>query len=261
MLAYLSTSQCRMQYLAFELDDSTATACGRCDNCAGTWFSTEVADQALHMIQSKGQGQGLSLPPRAMWPGGLSHLGVTENGQLLKGRIPESERAEEGRALARLTDLGWGNTLREIFRNAKETPEADAPINPELGRACVQVLSNWDWAERPGVVVGLPSPVRPQLLESLARGLAQTGKLAYLGQLNQVQKPGHFGGNSVYRCAATIHSYGVPEEMADYLQQHNPVVLLVTDLVDSRWSITAASRLLRNTGARAVLPFALASTN
>ena len=36
-------------------------------------------------------------------------------------------------------------------------------------------------------------------------------------------------------------------------------VLLVDDLVDSRWTLTVAGRELRRAGADAVLPFALAS--
>jgi ATP-dependent DNA helicase RecQ len=36
-------------------------------------------------------------------------------------------------------------------------------------------------------------------------------------------------------------------------------VLLVDDLVDSRWTVTVAARALRFAGADAVLPFALAA--
>jgi len=36
-------------------------------------------------------------------------------------------------------------------------------------------------------------------------------------------------------------------------------VLLVDDLVDSRWTMTVAGRELRRAGASAVLPFALAT--
>ena len=36
-------------------------------------------------------------------------------------------------------------------------------------------------------------------------------------------------------------------------------VLLVDDLVDSRWSLTVAGRLLRRAGAGTVLPFVLAA--
>ena len=52
---------------------------------------------------------GVPIEPRAQWPVGVAdRLGV-------RGNIPVGERASEGRALARLTDLGWGNTLRAVF--------------------------------------------------------------------------------------------------------------------------------------------------
>ena len=39
----------------------------------------------------------------------------------------------------------------------------------------------------------------------------------------------------------------------------NDLLLLVDDLVDSRWTMTVAGRLLRLAGAKEVLPLALAS--
>jgi ATP-dependent DNA helicase RecQ len=38
-------------------------------------------------------------------------------------------------------------------------------------------------------------------------------------------------------------------------------VLLVDDRADTRWTLTVAARLLRESGAPAVLPFALAITS
>jgi len=52
-------------------------------------------------------------------------------------------------------------------------------------------------------------------------------------------------------------AWTVPPEMTATLRA-SPVVLLVDDLVDSRWTLTVAGRTLRQAGAAAVLPFALA---
>ncbi|MBC8091658.1 MAG: ATP-dependent DNA helicase RecQ, partial [Pseudonocardia sp.] len=47
MLGYLSTSGCRLVFLRNQLDDPDAAPCGRCDNCAGSAWSTDVdADSA-----------------------------------------------------------------------------------------------------------------------------------------------------------------------------------------------------------------------
>ena len=84
-----------------------------------------------------------------------------------------------GRALARLTDLGWGGTLRTLL----EGPAAqdDAPASSALLAACVRVLGEWDWAERPVAVVSMPSRRHPLLIESVARGFAEAGRLRLPG--------------------------------------------------------------------------------
>ncbi|WP_421083592.1 RecQ family ATP-dependent DNA helicase [Rothia nasimurium] len=265
MLAYQVTGTCRMVFLARELDDTTAQPCGICDVCTGPWYPagfdahlTELAGSALARV-------GVPIEPRGMWPSGLDQIlphAVHEiTGKPLRGKIAAEERAEEGRALARLTDLGWGNRLREIFAPGPEGAPVDGPVPADLGRASVQVLAEWDWAERPVAVIGLPSPVRPQLASSLARGLAAAGRLTDLGDLELETTPAHFGGNSVFRCAGVLKAYRLPLAATDYLAAHPGPVLLVTDRIDSRWSTTVTARALRAAGATAVLPYALALTN
>ncbi len=58
--------------------------------------------------------------PRKMWPTGLAAIGVD-----LKGKIAEA--AEEGRAVARLTDLGHGQALRDLFREGTGTAPCRCP--------------------------------------------------------------------------------------------------------------------------------------
>ncbi|GAB7304654.1 hypothetical protein MAFF212519_25330 [Clavibacter michiganensis] len=52
--------------------------------------------------------------------------------------------------------------------------------------------------------------------------------------------------------------FQVPAHLADDLAGDPRPVLLVDDLVDTRWTLTVAGRLLRKAGATRVLPFALA---
>ena len=162
----------------------------------------------------------------------------------------------QGRALARLTDLGWGNTLREIF--APGSP--DAPVSPALLGACVRVLTDWEWDERPVAVVSLPSRRHPLLVDSVARGLSNAGRLPYLGSLDLVGDgpSGEPGGNSAYRLSGVWSAFAVGPELGAGVAAASGPILVVDDLADSRWTLTVASRLLRQAGARAVLPFTLA---
>jgi ATP-dependent DNA helicase RecQ len=53
-------------------------------------------------------------------------------------------------------------------------------------------------------------------------------------------------------------AFVVPEELAAALARLDKPVLLVDDIVNSGWTMTVAARLLRQAGAPAVLPLALA---
>ena len=246
MLAYERTDECRMMFLQRALDDASAAPCGRCDNCAGTWIDAQVASFAAEEARTAMDRVGAVIEPRAQWPTGMSALGLS-----LSGRIPVDERYDEGRALARLTDLGWGNTLRELF--AAGAP--DAPLQPAVLNACARVLGEWPWAERPVAVVSVPSRTRPQLVASLAQGLAGLGRLSYLGELasTAVGAPSETGGNSAFRLSrvwGTLQVTGLDVPAGP--------VLLVDDIADSRWTLQAASSALRAAGATRVLPFTLA---
>jgi len=238
-------SGCRMQFLQHALDDDTAVPCGRCDNCAGVWYPSEIQTDATATAARSLDRVGVLVDPRAQWPNGMDNLGVA-----VKGNIAVAERNSPGRALARLTDLGWGGALREAF-----APGAvDAPASPAMIAACVRVLADWGWESRPAAIVSVPSRRHPLLVESIAQGLSAAGRLPYLGamSLENGGPTGEAGGNSAYRLAGVWDRFGAPE-----LPEGQPV-LLVDDLVDSRWTITVAGRALRRAGASAVLPFVLA---
>ena len=247
MLDYESTSGCRMEFLQRALDDPDAGPCGRCDNCAGVWYPTEVDGSAAGEVGTILDRVGVELEPRKLWPTGADRLGVA-----VKGKIGVDQQLRPGRALARLTDLGWGGRLRELLAD----DAADQPVPAAVLDACVRVLADWDWDARPGAVVAMPSRRRPVLIESLARGLAGIGRLPFAGTLDWRGGPptGAPGGNSAFRLASVWNRFS-----ADGLDLPPGVpVLLVDDLVDSRWTITVAGQELLRAGAGAVLPFAAA---
>ena len=252
MLAYQSTEGCRMRFLQEALDDPAAADCGRCDRCAAPWFDPTVPDGAVQAATRRLRKVGVPVEPRSQWPSGMSRLGVS-----LSGRIAADDRLAEGRAVARLTDLGWGQRVRSLL--AIDAP--DGPADDRLLAACVEVLAGWDWAERPVAVVAMPSLRRPQLVSSVAAHLARLGRLADLGALTlSTDEPtGGPGGNSAFRLAALHDRFAVPPRLAAQLGTLQGPVLLVDDLVDSRWTLTVAGRLLRQAGAPAVLPFVLAA--
>lgn len=247
MEQYLATDDCRMVFLARQLDDTTAEPCGRCDNCAGTWWSENIDQGLRDSAQSLLSAVGLPVAPRAQWPTGMPKAGID-----IKGKIPEGERAETGRVIARLTDLGAGQTLRQFLAPAADDEQIPKPI----GDLAVSVLADWDWAVRPDCVVGIPSTHRPNSAQSLAQGLAAVGRMEYLGQLELLHDPDSPDVNSAYRVKNLWDALRASPQLAAAVAGRT---VLLTDLeIASRWTMTIAARLLRQAGAAAVLPFALA---
>src|SRR5690625_7837884 len=91
-------------------------------------------------------------------------------GKTPRGMIPTEHLAEEGRVVARLSDLGWAATLREVLRTDQDGRRINGPVPETLGRRIVEVLAAWDWSQRPAAVAATPSVTRPQLVGSLATG-------------------------------------------------------------------------------------------
>jgi ATP-dependent DNA helicase RecQ len=254
MLAYEATSTCRMEFLRGQLDDPEAAPCGRCDNCTGQRWDASVPEASQHAARDRLQRPGVAIEPRKMWPTGMKNLGIDD----AAGKIPATLVADEGRALGRLTDVGWGTTLRILLSDEAE----DGPVTDQIADAIVKVLAAWDWQQRPTGVVTLPSRTRPTLITSLGQRIAGIGRLPYLGGLEYATAGGagprrH---NSAQRLCSLWHAFTVPAALADDVASQRGPVLLVDDRIESGWTMTVAARLLRTAGAPAVLPLALATT-
>ncbi|WP_413759213.1 RecQ family ATP-dependent DNA helicase [Streptomyces sp. MMBL 11-3] len=264
MRDYVTTTGCRMEFLRRQLDDEEATPCGRCDNCAGPRFSDAVSSSALDTARGELDRAGVEVEPRKMWPTGLPAVGVD-----LKGRIPAGEQAAAGRALGRLSDIGWGNRLRPMLG-----PQApDGPVPDDVAQAVVGVLADWakgpggwtsggsDALPRPVGVVTMASHRRPQLIRSLGARIAEVGRLPLLGSL--AYAPGADASqasrsNSAQRLKALDGALVVPPALTEALAGADGPVLLVDDSTDTGWTLAVAARMLRRAGAQGVLPLVLA---
>ncbi|MEO7422128.1 MAG: helicase-related protein, partial [Ornithinibacter sp.] len=247
MLAYVATDGCRMRFLREQLDDPEATDCGRCDNCGGVVLDARVSGAALEQASERLQRPGVTIAPRKMWPSALTNLGID-----LKGKITTG--AEPGRAVGRLTDLGYGQDLRRLL-----SPDTtDGPVPRSLVDAVIEVLTDWHpaWPARPTGVAYVESARWPQLTRDLADGLARYLHLPLVACWRIVDPdvaPGQGAANSAQRVAAVGRRFALT---IDAPFDGGPV-LLVDDLVATGWTLTMAARALRDAGASAVLPLTL----
>ncbi len=161
--------------------------------------------------------------------------------------IPEDFRAEPGRALSRWNDAGWGGLVR---KGKYETGR----FSDQLVEACAATIRNWRPEPPPEWVTCIPSLRHPELVPDFTQRLAAELGLPFRPILVKTEdRPEQKTmQNSVQQVANVWGS------LALHGQAPAAPVLLVDDIVDSRWTFTVAAWLLREQGSGVVWPLALA---
>ena len=181
-----------------------------------------------------------TIEPRKQWPAG----GTGE----LTGRIPPELQAAEGRALSFSGDAGWGSLVAE----AKSRGER---FDQKLVDAAAQLVRDaWHPDPPPTWVTAIPS-LRTTLVRDFAERLAHALWLPYRESIVKVQeKPQQKEmENSAQQARNVIDAFEArPDEIG------SGPVLLVDDIVDSKWSMTVCALRLRQAGSGPVYPLALA---
>ncbi len=188
---------------------------------------------------------GLSIEPRKKWPDG-GGLPIYQ----IKGNIAAHHQAQQGKALSVWGDAGWG----QLVKKGKYT---DNYFADELVRACVAMIHEWNPTPAPTWVTCIPSLRHPDLVPNFAGRLAQALNLPFHAVLNKTDaRPEQKRmANSAQQARNLDDSLCVSS-----LPPPEGPVLLVDDMVDSRWTLTVATWLLRKHGSGEVWPIALAHT-
>src|SRR5690606_19897026 len=157
-----------------------------------------------------------SVDPRRMWPAGMAAADID-----VSGKIAVGQRAEPGRVLGRLSDIGWGQALRTLLNGG------DTEVDESMFAAIVKVLAAWDWQTRPDTVVSMGSRSRPLLVDGLARRLAQVGRMDYAGAVVRDPDAAYRTGNTnsaqrLKQVWGTFTAPSVPEGTAVVLADDRP---------------------------------------
>ncbi len=185
-----------------------------------------------------------SLPfePRKRWPSaGLRHYG-------LYGLIVPAFRAQPGKALCFWGDAGWGGLVRQgKYR--------DGHFSDELVGACRKLAEDWSPEPAPEWVTCIPSRRHPELVPDFARRLANSLGLPFRPVLvkSEDRPEQKTMENSTQQARNVDGSLTLTKEALP-----DGPLLLVDDMVDSRWTFTVAAWLLRSNGSGEVWPLALA---
>lgn len=186
----------------------------------------------------------LPIPFRQRWPaGGLPTFGV-------KGNIAEAHRANVGISLSMWGDAGWGRLVKSDRYNAQY-------FSDELVEACARMVEKWSPQPKPTWVTAIPSLRNPTLVPSFAERLALKLGLPYRPAISKIvdTKQQKFMANSSQQALNLDGALAVDPNLV----LAGPV-LLVDDIVNSRWTFTVAAMLLRKSGSGEVWPLALAQS-
>ena len=153
----------------------------------------------------------------------------------VKGKIPASQVAEPGKALCIWGDAGWGRLVRRGKHH-------DSRFADELVTACVEMIRAWNPQPAPAWVTAVPSLRHPDLVPDFARRLAAALDLPFHPVLvrTDARPEQKTMANSVQQARNVDGSLA----LAGRSVARGPV-LLVDDMVDSRWTLTVAAWLLR----------------
>ena len=203
---------------------------------------TEVEPGLLQEAVTFLRRTSLPIEPRKQWPaGGLPKYGV-------RGSISPEHRAEAGKALCIWGDAGWGGLVRRgKYR--------DGRFADDLVRACADLMAQWTPRPAPEWVTCIPSRRHPDLVPDFAERLATEMGLPFHRSLSKVEDRAEQKSmaNSVQQARNVDGSLAASPEPLP-----GGPVLLVDDMVDSRWTLTVAAWLLRSNGSGEVWPLALA---
>ncbi len=233
MREYLSSTSCLLQFLRQELDDANAQPCGRCSRCLGEplvspEYDTALAHEAIAFLRSR----SLDVEPRKQWPDGK--------------KIAEAERAEPGAVLAMYGDGGWGSMVKE--------QRAAGAFSDELVFALLDLVHKQPFDPAPTWVTCVPSLRRPELVPSVAARVANQLGLPFRAVITKAREtaPQSEMENSTQQYANVAGAFVVRSDLPP-----GPV-LLVDDVVDSRWTLTVVAAALRQQGSGPIYPLVLA---
>lgn len=224
---YIHYDGCYMDYIAEKLDDVNAKKCGKCANCCGKFFDEKVSDEKVNQAREFMKKEVGIIKPRKT--------------------VPVDLQCKEGRVLSNYADAVYGKMV-------KEGKYLHNYFSDELVDASADILHDFVREHDIKWITPVTSLRHPDLVPDFAKRLAAKLGIGYFVGIRKLEaEEQKMFENSERQKENAEASFVVFEVKKDN-------ILLVDDMVDSRWTFTICGKKMREQGSGEIYPFALANT-
>lgn len=239
LLRYFNSDDCLMSYVAEELNAPDAQkTCGICSNCLKGFLVPVKADQHIIAEATRflGARHGI-IKPRKKWGSG--------------GRIEIELQMQPGWILC----ADYHSTAGQRIKAGKYD---EGRFSSEIIEASVKYLKDRVTQEGIDCIVPIPSLRHPDLVPGFADALASSFSIPCIKAISKTNEGEAQKTllNSIQQEANVRNSTTIVEPRSIAGKR----ILLVDDMVDSRWTFTVIAAKLLKIGAASVHPFALVKT-
>ena len=243
---YIYYKGCLSRFVVNAMNDNTACDCGKCANCLGKGILDTVSmpnEEDTSIAQEYLGRLYYDIIPRLRW--GTKDNPFSEN-------IIISKPNENGLALAKYNDTGYGKMVAQDKYHAERFRE-------ELVVKAVEILKQRINNTEYSIVTNIPS-ARNRKVAMLAKQIANGLGIEYreLLDVTEVVSQQKMMQNSYFQYKNAIEKLKILEDIVDIKGKN---IILIDDLVDSKWTLTVAGGLLHKAGAEKVYPFCLADSS
>ena len=224
---------CYMKYIAEKLDDVNAKVCGKCSDCRGLLFDEGVDAETVQMAQQFIKSKFGVIEPRKQFPD--------------KTKIESEFQFKSGIVLSNYADAGYGMAVQK-------GKYVDGYFADELVDASAKILSEFIKNNNIEWITPVTSKRHPKLVPDFAKRLAD--KLG-IGYFEGIKK---FNAEEQKKFENSKGQYQNANDSFEIIQVKKENILLVDDMVDSRWTFTVCAMKMREKGSGDIYPFALANT-
>ena len=239
MVALLNTKECYSKFIVNCLDDFSTKNCGKCSNCLGESIfdnnlTVEDVEEALKYVN----GLLIKFSPRKQWPN-----------KNYSDKLAIEYINQEGIALCKYGEAGYGELVK------KDKYENKQFCDELLGKS-VEVLKKLVKENEITALTFVPS-LRSDIVKDFAERLAKRLNLELIDSLQKSEAREQKNmKNSAFQCDNAFNSFHIKEGVS--LPKN---ILLVDDMVDSKWTFTVCGYRLMENRAEKVFQFALADSS